>query len=96
MKLSKAYNEYGSSMGRPGNLHTFNRDRDPSVRVRLARVSINSGGYDSGGAYWGTGDPLWKAQAETGGEDSEIIEAFFRASNREAAKEMIPDGKFYR
>lgn len=49
----------GASLGRP--------DR-PSLgagavvsKFYLQRVRINSGGYDSGGAYWGIGSPLYWA-----------------------------------
>jgi hypothetical protein len=49
---------YGAPMGRreDGYLGT-----SPRHSVRLFRVRLDSGGYDDGGAYWGTGEPLWCA-----------------------------------
>lgn len=73
---SKAYSKYGASMGRkafgkPGFME----------RMALHRVLLDQGGYDPGGAYWGSGagtEALWRLQ----GED---CEAYIRAPNRGAA-----------
>lgn len=54
-----------------------------SGRVHLARVRINQGGYDSGGAYWGIGQPLFVAWDDEGGEE------YLRADSRDAAKAKI-------
>jgi len=67
--------QYGAQMGRRS---------DPPMdytgeRLRLRRVPLNSGGYDPGGAYWGTGGPLWCAW-------SDGFEFYTRASSREGAK----------
>jgi hypothetical protein len=52
-------------------------------KLHLARVRLNSGGYDVGGAYWGVvGEPLWCAWNTT---DS----IYLRARDREAAKAHI-------
>lgn len=51
------------------------------TRVSLRRIRINRSGYDSGGAYWGLGQPLYWA-----GTDDGRAELFFRASTREAAR----------
>lgn len=64
---------YGAPMGRAEWHGT------PARPVRLFRVRINAGGYDSGGAYWGSGDPLYCA---TDGAD---FRAFVRALDRPAA-----------
>ena len=72
---------FGAPMGR--------RSIGVHGKVRLARVRIDSGGYDPGGAYWGIGQPLWCAWNDEG-------EVYFRASDREAAKAKLPDCTFYR
>lgn len=81
--LSKVSCKYGAPMGRPS-------DSSLSGKVRLSRVRLDNGGYDSGGAYWGLGEPLWWA------EDHDGNERFFRAPTREAAKAQLPGCKFYR
>lgn len=42
---------YGAPMGRPSD--AMDHDAPPAIR-RASRVPLNSGGYDRGGAYWGT------------------------------------------
>lgn len=64
---------YGAPMGRreygdPSHAEGF---------IRVFRVRLDSGGYDEGGAYWGTGTPLWCAE-EPRGE----YRAFIRAASR--------------
>lgn len=63
------------------------------VQWSLQRVRLNAGGYDSGGAYWGVGQPLYWASA---GE----ADMFFRAATRQDAKayvrETYPAARFYR
>lgn len=93
MQFGKAYSSAGASMGR----------RSKAVlcaegRIRLQRVRLDVGGYDSGGAYWGLGEPLWVA------EDADGERSFFRARDRDAAKAYVrneladnpEDVKFYR
>ena len=61
----------------------------------LRRVYINSGGYDSGGAYWGLGDPLYYYE----GPISDI-NGYVRGATRDEAKMEIrknhPHARFYR
>lgn len=101
MFLSDVSSKYGAPMGRasvddvaPGEV---------LGRFELARVRLNIGGYDSGGAYWGHGKPLYRARAfvdkgelEMGG----MVEWFLRAESRDAAKATVrgkyPNAKFYR
>lgn len=90
-KLSEVGLASGSPMGRPGR--GWNAEGE---RWYLARVYINSQGYDSGGAYWGIGPKLWRAMTE----DSET-DVFFRARDRNAAKQHIrdnhdPEPRFFR
>jgi hypothetical protein len=60
----------------------------------LRRIPISRGGYDSGGAYWGPGQPLFYAA------DIDGNEMFFRSASREDAKaylrEMFGNLVFYR
>lgn len=82
----------GASFGR--------RDRpslhpDASRKFHLRRIRLDAGGYDSGGAYWGIGTPLYWACCASGS-----IEFFFRAKDRIAAKaetvKRHPGARFYR
>lgn len=79
---SNVSSKYGAPMGRASYAA---RDADaPGVaRLSLQRVRINSGGYDSGGAYWGLGEPLYVAT------DGDGIEVFVRAPDRESAKDAV-------
>ena len=69
-------------------------------RMSLQRVKLDSGGYDAGGAYWGYGEPLWRASDDTSNPTLDTIELFFRAPTREQAKRhvlaRIPTARFYR
>jgi hypothetical protein len=56
---------------------------DFGEKLYLRRVHLNSGGYDTGGAYWGHGMPLFVAM------DCEGHCYFLRARNRNAAKAEI-------
>lgn len=80
----------GASLGRP-SATPLNPE---SLKFTLQHVRLNSGGYDSGGAYWGIGPRLYWA---TNDKD---IELFFRASDRAAAKTYVrkryPAATFYR
>ena len=90
---TKAYSQYGASMGRP--------DRTAEAldvkKIHLERVQLHSGGYDLGGAYWGHGAPLYVAYGD-GAE--EVQEMFFRAKDRREAKEIakgvFKHAEFYR
>lgn len=91
MKLSNVSSKYGAPMGRasshPGD--------EPEGKLRLARVQLDRGGYDNGGAYWGFGAPLYRAYDDHGWE------YFCRAANRDMAKVAVQnfaacDVTFYR
>ena len=85
INLPKAYSRYGASMGR--------RSDPIAGKVHLQKVVLDSGGYDKGGAYWGTGETLWCA------EDAEGNQQFFRCDSRESAKAFLKnqfDVSFYR
>ena len=61
--------QYGAPMGRTESLLG-------EVGVSVFCVHLDSGGYDDGGAYWGTGAPLYCAQCPEGGRQ------FVRADSR--------------
>ena len=86
---TKAYSQYGSSMGRPDRI----AEVETVAKIHLERVVLNTGGYDPGGAYWGLGAPLYVAW----GDGKEM---FFRARDRREAKEIargvFKNAKFYR
>ena len=73
---SKVSCKYGAPMGRGGSPLG-------SGKTHLARVRLDSGGYDPGGAYWGTGEPIFVAWDDEGGE------VYVRAACRETAKAKI-------
>jgi hypothetical protein len=50
-------------------------------RAQLLETPAGAGGYDAGGAYWGTGTPLFWAGDESGG-----VSIYFRAASRAAAE----------
>lgn len=75
ISLSKAYNTYGSSLGRKNEMLTG--------RCHLVRMALSHDGYDSGGAYWGVGLPLYLCQ------DSLGRQFFVRSMDREKAKDEI-------
>jgi len=84
----------GAAMGR----HSQHGDYDFEYKFVLRSVSLNSGGYDSNGTYFGGGQPLyWYASVNHGDgldEDGEPIEvqtvdAMLRANSRKEAKEKI-------
>ena len=92
-ELSRGYSQYGAQMGRRDNIE----DPDAPVKFHLVKMRLVDGGYDQGGAYWGLGDPMWRAI----GEDEDMVnEMFIRARTRDEAKaqvlETFPNAKFYR
>jgi len=100
---SKVSCKYGAPMGR-----AYDGVGALAGKVRLRRVRLDSGGYDSGGAYWGAGLPLWYAESDRSavvGHEDEGAQAFFRLDgNRDDAKRYIlgagpgtnPNVRFYR
>lgn len=91
-KLSKVNCRYGAPMGRPSICNV-----DPALigKLHLRRVIRDSGGYDSGGAYWGLGGRLWWYY-----HHAHDCEGLLWAESRDAAKQKIretfPDVQFYR
>lgn len=79
---SKAYSQYGASMGRPRTA----LDGSSRRKCRLFRLPLDSGGYDQGGAYWGTPDNLFVLMDD----DMDAI-AYVRASSRKDAYDQLID-----
>jgi hypothetical protein len=83
-----------SYVDRTGKRHvmTVNENAAP---FHLLRVRLDSGGYDSGGAYWGHGEPLYYYE----GPISDIS-GYVRGRTRDAAKSAVrakhPLARFYR
>lgn len=90
-QLPKVNCRYGAPMGRRETHYTG----IDNPKFSLQRIRLDSGGYDSGGAYWGIGTPLYWYQSTDG-----FIEGFLRAFSREVAKAEIrksyPSAKFFR
>lgn len=78
--MAKQFAEVSTSRGAPFGRKEYRADYAIEPRsVKLFRVRLDAGGYDDGGAYWGTGEPLYCAQ------DDKDMRVFCRAPNRGAA-----------
>lgn len=92
--LPDVSNSRGAPMGRVSRTLTPEDTSEPR-KFSLRVVLLDRGGYDSGGAYWGLGEPVYWACSE----DYEA-EFFFRARDREAAKAEVlrryPNARFFR
>ena len=87
-------------MGRSGVTSSdIEANRNRSMKFTLCRIRLDSGGYDSGGAYWGIGEPLYGAETQDGLDD-QVLRLFMRATDRNDAKnkvrERFPNARFYR
>ena len=94
-KLCDVSSKYGAPMGRNGCRPL---DFNAPLKFYLRRVPLNSGGYDSGGAYWGHGSPLYYACSvdevrphNPYGPPGELrqVELFARAYDRDDAKAIV-------
>lgn len=81
----------GSMTGRANHYPAW--EESDSLKLRMVKLRINSGGYDEGGAYFGQGNPIYWTF------DDNDTSIFFRAKNRLDAKRIIrqtlPNAKFY-
>ena len=84
--------KYGAPLGRKS--WNDNGTREVTCTMLLRHIRLDSGGYDSGGAYWGIGQRLYGYAAT---DDS--IHGFVRASDRADAIEQVralyPNAKFF-
>lgn len=100
-KLEKLSCKYGAPFGRPDLPHVygeFGAIPDATYKFHLQKVKLDSGGYDSGGAYWGLrnrGETLYWAVNE-----NETVQRFFDAKSRDDAKRFLrqefPNCRFFR
>ncbi len=83
-KLSNGSSQYGSSMGRRNNVV----DAAYPVVFEIERIKSATEAYDVAGAYWGIGEPIYRAQ----GDSAEAVEQLFvRAKDIVAAKAAITE-----
>lgn len=61
------------------------------VAFTLQRVKLDKGGYDLGGAYWGTGEALFCAWGDPvdGDPHQEQVRIFVRAKHKAEAREKV-------
>jgi len=60
------------------------------MKVTLQKIRLNKSGYDRYGSYWGVGSPLYWASYEiTAPSYLDFDESYFRARDREHAKEIV-------
>jgi hypothetical protein len=96
-KLQNATSSWGASMGRSD----FIKEPDEPIKFRLYRMPMMDGCYDTGGAYWGSGNYKigWMYHAYGDGPKFKN-ELFIRAKSREEAKAEVrhyfKQAKFYR
>lgn len=77
-KLKKLDGSRGAPMGR------FSHRTDNATNVSVSRLRMFSdGAYDIGGAYWGIGQPIYRAAWYD--EEGQACEAFVRADSRDEA-----------
>jgi hypothetical protein len=78
-----------------GRVEARGQDLSAPLKFSVRRVRINSGGYDSGGAYWGTGAPLYYCLS-----DCMSVEVYLRANDHADAKRKVSEryknARFYR
>lgn len=83
--------KYGAPLGRFTGPDYLETSAGP---LYLRHIRLNSGGYDSGGAYWGQYQRLYWVADQDGNSK------FLRARNRDDAKAQVrvkfPAATFYR
>ena len=77
--------KYGAPMGRRSEHDGEMGEGDPKLYLRRVKMSP-CGAYDSGGAYWAIGTPLYVAFDGFG-----LVRVFVRAKSRDAAKIIVSD-----
>lgn len=82
----------GAALGRPT---VRDESRDYSGKVYLRRVSLDSGGYDPNGTYFGHGEPLYWAANEDGTIDF-MVRAVSRTRAKAIVHESYPNARFFR
>lgn len=99
----KVSGKYGAPLGRPNCSGYFDGSGEwcdlsvlPNARpFRLVRLTMDSGGYDQGGAYWGLNNPVYYFEGPLSD-----IHGYVNASTRDAAKLAVTaihqHARFYR
>lgn len=81
--LPNACSEYGCAMGRRNTIE----EPEALIKFHLRRMKLyDYGCYDEGGAYWGSGDPMYYAY---GDGPKFVNEMFIRAKDRQDAKNQV-------
>lgn len=84
MKVSKTFPPVSCKYGAPmGRRDTPPEDPSRPVRLRLSRIRWTDGAYDQGGAYWGSGDPIFCGYNRAG------VRLYVRARNEVDACRLI-------
>lgn len=85
--------KYGAPMGR----RSWN-DNAPDVpytgKFYLQHIPLDSGGYDRGGAYWGTGERVY-GYAAADDSINGTLRAYDRADAKEQVLALYPGAKFF-
>lgn len=77
--------EVGSARGAPmGRRDHHADDQDAPIKLIVHHLPFVDGDYDAGGAYWGAGEPLWRAVEPEGD-----VEFFLRAKDRWEALAIV-------
>jgi len=83
----------GSRFGAPMGRRNEFPETGLSGPLRLARLRLVDGGYDEGGAYWGSGRaPMWLAWE--GRPEDARCRIHVRAANRAAARAKVREHLF--
>ena len=85
----------GSQMGRRDFLPD---DKTQPCKLHLQRLKMSACGcYDSGGAYWGHGDPLYWAWGDGLTEEQEMfVRGYTRALAKAEVRKNFPFATFFR
>ena len=88
MKLREVDGARGAPMGRLAH----HGDYDANIKLIVHHCPFVDGAYDEGGAYWGAGEPLWRAIEPEGD-----VEFFLRGKDRwevlEDVRELYPNAE---
>lgn len=84
-ELPRVGGRYGAPMGRRSDAPCDMAP--PATPFDVRRVTLDSGGYDAGGAYWGTGEPLYIATATHA--DGDAVTVYRRAVNRDHMESQL-------
>lgn len=98
MKPSKVDCRYGAPMGRPAK--HWDLPEGTHIKLHLVKMRLDSGGYDSGGAYWGLRIPVNFVRGDGAivrvtpclywyYDDSGMVSGYIDAVNRAQAKAEI-------